>query len=286
MVDAFAICRTGSTTCLRVANRLPLPATIKGELSCAGKRPFHGDRGEVYLRTETMRLSQPSDETSATMPEMNFEQARFNMIEQQIRPWEVLDQRVLDVLAETHREDFVPVEYRKLAFSDMNIPLPHEQVMMAPKVEGRVLQALAIQPSDRVLEIGTGSGYLTACLAKLARWVTSVEIFASLSASARERLAALVLENVSLQIGDALADGKSEDRYEVIAVTGSLPLYSETLQGRLTVGGRLFVIVGEAPAMEALLVTRVGDHKWTRESLFETVFPALVNAPQPKRFSF
>jgi protein-L-isoaspartate(D-aspartate) O-methyltransferase len=218
------------------------------------------------------------------MNEMNFEQARFNMIEQQIRTWEVLDQRVLDVIASTPREDFVPERYRQLAFADINIPLDHGQAMMQPKLEGRILQVLAIQPSDSVLEIGTGSGYLTACLAKLGRHVHSVEIFPELKHAAQKRLAAHAIQNVALRIGDASAGWDVDAPYDVIAVTGSTPVLPPGFQQGLAIGGRLFVVVGQAPAMEALLITRVGENEWTRESLFETVLPPLVNASQSPRF--
>jgi protein-L-isoaspartate(D-aspartate) O-methyltransferase len=218
------------------------------------------------------------------MNEMNFEQARFNMIEQQIRTWEVLDQRVLDVIASTPREDFVPERYRQLAFADINIPLDHGQAMMQPKLEGRILQVLAIQPSDSVLEIGTGSGYLTACLAKLGRNVHSVEIFPELTHAAQKRLAAHAIQNVALRIGDASAGWDVDAPYDVIAVTGSTPVLPPGFQQGLAIGGRLFVVVGQAPAMEALLITRVGENEWTRESLFETVLPPLVNASQSPRF--
>ncbi|MEW6353189.1 MAG: protein-L-isoaspartate O-methyltransferase [Pseudomonadota bacterium] len=217
---------------------------------------------------------------------MNIEQARFNMIEQQIRTWEVLDQSVLDLLARVPREEFVPPAYRKLAFADINIPLGHGQVMMQPKVEGRLLQALQIQPRDTILEVGTGSGYVTALLANLGAQVCSVDIFPDFTDTARRKLAAHGIGNVTLETGDAAQGWAAHGPYDVIAVTGSLPL--ATTQGfeqSLKVGGRLFVIVGRAPAMEALLITRVDDAQWVRESLFETDIPALLNAPQPPAFT-
>jgi protein-L-isoaspartate(D-aspartate) O-methyltransferase len=220
------------------------------------------------------------------MSELNVDQARYNMIEQQVRTWDVLDQQVLDVLATTPRERFVPERYRNLAFADVEIPIGYGEVMMMPKVEGRLLQALAVQDTDRALEIGTGSGYLTACLAKLAASVVTVELEQELSQAAHQRLAGLELENVEYRIGDA-ADGWIEDgRFEVIAVTGSVPVLPEGFKQQLTVGGRLFIIVGDKPVMEALLVTRVNEREWTTESLFETELPPLKNASRPAQFVF
>ncbi|UCE89785.1 MAG: protein-L-isoaspartate O-methyltransferase [Pseudomonadota bacterium] len=218
------------------------------------------------------------------MTELNLEQARFNMIEQQIRPWEVLDQRVLDLLARVPREDFVPSQYRNLAFTDMRIPLGHGQVMMSPKVEARMLQALDIRPDDTVLEIGTGSGYVTALLANLARQVYSVEILAELNVEAGNKLAGHGLDNVTLAVSDGLRGPDEHAPFDVIALTGSLPVLPGYFEQSLKVGGRLFAIVGDAPVMQAELITRVGDNDWAREYLFETNLPALANAPQPERF--
>ncbi len=218
------------------------------------------------------------------MMDVNLEQARFNMIEQQIRPWEVLDQGVLDLLMRVPREDFVPPRYRNLAFADMNIPIGHDQVMMAPKVEARLLQALDVQPDDVVLEVGTGSGYLTALLAHLGRHVYSVEIFEDLSAAAGERLAAHGLDNVTLDTGDAARGWSRHGPYDVIVLTGSVPVLEETWKRDLAPDGRLFAIVGEPPVMNARLVTRVAENEWASEDLFETLLPPLVNAPRPQRF--
>lgn len=216
---------------------------------------------------------------------MNIEQARLNMIEQQIRPWEVLDQGVLDLVASVHREDFVPRTFRDLAFADTNIPLGRGEVMMAPKVEARMLQALTVHPDDRVLEIGTGSGYVTALLSRSARHVVSVDIHADFVADAELKLRkAGASRNVALYTGNAVNGWEAAAPYDVIAVTGSVPLLQEHFQRQLAVGGRLFVIVGEAPVMEALLITRVDDNEWATESLFETDLPALVGAPRPERF--
>jgi protein-L-isoaspartate(D-aspartate) O-methyltransferase len=218
------------------------------------------------------------------MVQIDIEQARFNMIEQQVRPWDVLDQRVLDVMSTTPREDFVPEKYRSLAFADTNIPLGHDQVMMAPKTEGRTLQVLDVQATDSVLEIGTGSGYLTACLSRLGNHVTSVEIFPEFREAAVAKLAAHGYRNVTLKDADAANGIGSDTRYDVIAVTGSLPLVHRQFHDNLAIGGRLFVISGIPPVMEALLITRIDEHNWSRESLFETSLPPLLHAMQPQRF--
>jgi Protein-L-isoaspartate carboxylmethyltransferase len=220
------------------------------------------------------------------MVDMNLEQARHNMIEQQIRPWEVMDDQVLDLMRRTPREDFVPPQYRNLAFTDMMVPLGHGQAMMPPRLEARMLQALAVQPDESVLEIGTGSGYVTALLAQLARHVYSVEIVPELKQAAEQRLAARGLTNVTLDEGDAAAGWPRRGSYDAIAVTGSLPMLVPELAQELNVGGRLFVVVGEAPAMTALLITRLGKDEWAQEDLFETVLPPLQNAAQPQRFMF
>lgn len=220
------------------------------------------------------------------MVDMNLEQARHNMIEQQIRPWEVMDDQVLDLIRRTPREDFVPPQYRNLAFTDMMVPLGHGQAMMPPRLEARMLQALAVQPDESVLEIGTGSGYVTALLAQLARHVYSVEIVPELKQAAEQRLTARGLSNVTLDEGDAAAGWPRRGSYDAIAVTGSLPMLVPELAQELNVGGRLFVVVGEAPAMTALLITRLGKDEWAQEDLFETVLPPLQNAAQPQRFMF
>ncbi len=219
------------------------------------------------------------------MTAFNFEQARHNMIEQQIRPWEVLDQRVLDVLARVPREDFVPERYRNLAFGDLAIPLGHGEFMLKPNVEGRILQALAVRPGDRVLEIGTGSGYLTACLARLAASVVSVDIVPDFIESARLKLKAHGLGQAALHAGDA-SGGWGEHRYDAIAVTGSVATVADHWRQSLSLGGRLFVVVGQPPVMEALLITRIGEREWLRESLFETELPPLRNAAPPRVFEF
>jgi Protein-L-isoaspartate carboxylmethyltransferase len=217
---------------------------------------------------------------------MNFEQARLNMIEQQIRTWDVLDPNVLDLLARFHREDFVPQEYRMLALADVQLPLPHGQVTMTPKVEARLLQALNIQSADRVLEIGTGSAYLTVLLAASARHVTSVDIFPEFAQQAAGKLSLCHVTNVTLETGDAIRGWSKDSPYDVIVVTGSVPVLEPCFQEQLCESGRLIVITGASPVMEALLITRIGNQEWARESLFETDLPALIGAPQAEKFRF
>ncbi|MGH8657030.1 MAG: protein-L-isoaspartate O-methyltransferase family protein [Gammaproteobacteria bacterium] len=217
---------------------------------------------------------------------MNFEQARFNMIEQQIRPWEVLDQRVLNQIAEIPREEFVPQQFRKLAFSDTQIPLEHGEVMMAPKLEARMVQALRLQPDDITLEIGTGSGYLTALLASLSKQVLSIELYRDFTQSAAQKLVRLSISNVSLITTDGIRGWEKGAPYDAIAVTGSVPLFSGHFQRQLKLGGRLFLIVGQAPIMEARLITRMSENEWRSEPLFETDIRSLVGAPTPERFVF
>ena len=215
---------------------------------------------------------------------MNFEQARTNMVEQQIRPWEVLDQRVLDHLLATPREDYVPGPYRDLAFVDTRIPLNDQEFMMAPREEARLLQALDVQPGDKVLEVGTGSGYLTALLAGLGREVLSVEISAPLHEAAARKLDGHDLKNVVLELGDGGRGWPSGGPYDAIAVTGSVPILERFFKQQLRYGGRLFVIVGADPVMEARLITRAGKNDWSDESLFETVIPPLVGVTAPEHF--
>ncbi|MBU1215161.1 MAG: protein-L-isoaspartate O-methyltransferase [Gammaproteobacteria bacterium] len=216
---------------------------------------------------------------------MNLEQARFNMIEQQIRPWDVLDPRVLELLKAVRREQFVPAESKGLAFADTEIPLGHGASMWQPKVEARAVQALSLQPTDNVLEIGTGSGYVTALLARLAAQVTSVEIEPELSTSASRHLATHNIDNVTLQVGDA-AHSWGEAEYDAIVLTASVPMVPEAYKQQLKVGGRLFAIVGDAPAMHAQLITRTGADTFDTKVLFETVVAPLRNVQQPERFVF
>ncbi len=216
---------------------------------------------------------------------MNWEEAREQMILQQVRAWDVLDPKVLEVLGAIPRENFVPAAYKSLAFADTEIPLPCGQQMMAPKVEGRVLQALDLDGTETVLEIGTGSGFLCACLARLARQVTSVEYHAELSETAAQRLDELGIRNVSLEQDDAMRTELSKT-YDAIAVTASAPRRLRRLERALKPGGRLFIIVGQPPIMEALLITRAGENSWTCDSLFETSIAALINVAQPSPFVF
>lgn len=219
------------------------------------------------------------------MNTLQIETARRQMVEQQVRAWEVLDERVLGVFAQVRRELFVPPAYRDLAFADAPIPLGAGQSMLPPKVDGRILQALATQPGESVLDIGTGSGFLAACLARLAGSVRSLEIFPDLATAARENLRASGIGGVDVEVFDAATLAES-GRYDAIALGASLPVYDARFERALKVSGRLFVIVGEAPVMEALLVRRVSATEWLRESLFETVIAPLVNAPQPSKFVF
>ena len=222
--------------------------------------------------------------------QIDIERARFNMVEQQIRTWEVLDQQVLDLLFAVRREDFVAPQYRSLAFVDMEIPLadnaPTGERMLAPKLEARMLQELAVKPTDRILEVGTGSGYMTALLAKRGAHVTSFEINPAYSAVAATRLSAHGIANVTLEVGDAARGWSKHAPYDVIVLTGSVPVLAGEFQQSLKPGGRLLAIVGEAPAMQARLTTCAGGGAYDSVSLFETCIAVLRNAPQPERFVF
>ena len=215
---------------------------------------------------------------------MNLEKARFNMIQQQIRPWEVLDQRVLDAMEALPREEFVPEAYRKLAFADIRIPIGEGQVMLTPKMEARIAQELRLKATDTVLEVGTGSGFLTALLASLTGHVHSVEIHEELSRIARQRLAEHGITNITLEVGDGSRGWSAQSRYDAIAVTGSMPVLRGELQQQLKVGGRLFVIVGESPVMEALIITRVSERDYTTQGIFETDLPPLEGVEKPEEF--
>ncbi|MEX0732329.1 MAG: protein-L-isoaspartate O-methyltransferase [Aquisalimonadaceae bacterium] len=220
------------------------------------------------------------------MTELNLDQARFNMVEQQVRTWDVLDPRVLDIMDQIPRHLFVPDTRRNLAYSDLQMPIGHGEVMLEPKLEGRIMQALGPSPSERVLEIGTGSGFFTACLAHLAAHVTSVEIHPEFSEAAGDRLARQAIRNVTLEVGDAARGWDDGRRYDAIAVTGSLPELHQGFHQSLTIGGRLFVVVGDGPMMEGLLITRVGEDQWSTESILDTFVPPLINAPRTPRFTF
>ncbi|WP_456412842.1 protein-L-isoaspartate O-methyltransferase family protein [Thiolapillus sp.] len=215
----------------------------------------------------------------------NDKNARFNMAYQQIRPWDVCDDQVLDVIMDLPREQFVPHAYRSLAFADMRIPLGHGQVMMEPKLEARMLQSLAIKPDDQILEIGTGSGFITACLATLGNTVTSYDIHDAFIQTAEEKLSRQGIDNARLHLGNAFGAELPAEGFDAIAVTGSLYQYSDYLEQFLAPGGRLFLMVGRSPVMEAMLITRQGD-KFVQDYLFETDFPPLELLPQPSGFSF
>lgn len=217
---------------------------------------------------------------------MNPERARSNMIQQQIRPWDVIDQGVLDLLHIVRREEFVPAAYRALAFADTEIPLGHGASMLAPKIEAHALQALEVRKTDKVLEIGAGSGYMAALLAAHAAHVHTVEIVPDLADAARAALRRQGIANVTVTTGDAAQGWPAEAPYDVIMVSGGLPLLPQTLLDQLKIGGRLLAFVGEAPVMEVQRITRTAERKFECVNLFETVVPQLVNAVQPARFSF
>jgi len=224
-----------------------------------------------------------------------MEQARFNMIEQQIRPCEVLEGRILELLKHVRRENFVPMGMRELAFAEMESPLGYGALMWQPKLEARTVQELHLTRNDQVLEVGTGSGYLTALLSALAGHVTSVEIVPQLSAAAGQNLAATRRDNITLETGDASHGWGSGMKnsypgtgtsYDVIVLTGSTPVLPAAFQNSLKVGGRLFAIVGDAPVMEARLITRVAPDTYETVNIMEACVAPLQNAQQPKRFVF
>ena len=219
------------------------------------------------------------------MTELDLKTARENMVEQQLRTWEVLNDQILETLESIPREAFTPQTYRNLAYADMQIPIGHGEVMLEPKVEGRMLQALDPQADDRILEIGTGTGYLTACLARLGGHVTSIELYPEFIEMAKKHLEREAVKNVRLESGDAARGWNDGNHYDVITVTGSLPELHQGFHQSLTEGGRLFVITGQAPIMEALLITRVSENQWSTESLFDTFAPSLVGAPITQHFS-
>ncbi|MGD8477382.1 MAG: protein-L-isoaspartate O-methyltransferase [Burkholderiales bacterium] len=222
---------------------------------------------------------------------MNFDQARFNMIESQIRTWDVLDQAVLDAVAAVKREDFVPEQYRELAFADMEIPLrpnPSDpsEIMLSPKLEARMLQELALTPQDRVLEIGTGSGYVTALMARLVKHVFSVEIVPEFTELAQGRLQSASVTNVTLEAGDGGRGWEQAAPYDAILLTASVPVLPDAFKAQLNPGGRLLAVIGDEPAMTATLVTRISESDYSSGGLFETCLPPLRNVIRPSRFDF
>ena len=220
---------------------------------------------------------------------MDFEKARFNMVEQQVRPWDVLNPRVLEVISEIPRENFAPDEYKNLAYVDTSIPLGSYEDqpcnMAHPIIDGRILQELDIDDEDLILEIGTGSGYLTACLAKLGRHVDSVDINEDMTAMAEKNLQALGINNVNLSTGDASKTWEQKRNYDVIAITAAMKTIPTSYKKLLKTGGRLFVVTGDAPAMTAYRVTRTDENKWTTEELFETVIEPMIQ-PVKQTFTF
>ncbi|MCK6426146.1 MAG: protein-L-isoaspartate O-methyltransferase [Burkholderiaceae bacterium] len=217
---------------------------------------------------------------------MNVEQARFNMIEQQIRPWNVLDPAVLSLLAAVKREDFVPAAHRSLAFMDIEVPLPGGQVMLAPRVEARLLQDLGLHRHEKVLEIGSGSGFMAALLAHRAQQVVSYEIRPELAAMARENLRHAMVMNVEVRQGDGSAGDAARGPWDAILLSGSVAELPQALLQQLKVGGRLMAIVGGDPVMRALRVTRTGEDSWRREEMFDTVAPRLEGFAEPGAFRF
>jgi protein-L-isoaspartate(D-aspartate) O-methyltransferase len=217
---------------------------------------------------------------------MDIEQARFNMIEQQIRPWEVLDPAVLDLLSVVKREDFVPAAHKELAFADIEMPIGNGQTMLEPKIEARLLQEIAIKNTDTVLEIGTGSGYMAALLAAKAEYVYSVEIDPALAESAKRNLENAGVANAGVQVGDGSRGLPEQAPFDAIVISGSMPVLPPALLKQLKVGGRLVAFVGEAPVMHAQLVTRTGEDAFNTINLFETVVAPLANTAQRESFVF
>ncbi|MCU7930250.1 MAG: protein-L-isoaspartate O-methyltransferase [Candidatus Thiodiazotropha sp. (ex Codakia rugifera)] len=218
----------------------------------------------------------------------SFEKARFNMVEQQIRPWEVIDPRVLSLMESLPREHFVPESYQDLAYADIEVPIGQGQHMLFPRIEARLMQSLNILPTDKVLEVGTGSGYLTACLASLSQHVVSIDLDTDFIDAAALKLEHQGIKNVTLKSGDALTDPFEEGPFDAIAVTGSVPTseQAEHFRQQLAVGGRLFIVIGNSPVMECMLITRHTEKIFQEESIFETELAPLINAPAPVAFEF
>ncbi len=222
---------------------------------------------------------------------MDFNKARFNMVEQQIRPWNVLDQSILDLLFSIKRENFVASELREMAFSDLELPIRIDgkntgEVMLSPKMEARMVQELSLKAHDHVLEIGTGSGYMTALLASKSESVTSVEIRPEISAFAKNNLKQAGIANVNLVVADGACGYAAGGNFDAIVVTGAVPVLSANFKNQLKMGGRLLAVVGEEPVQSAVLITRMGEKEFSERKLFEVLIPELANAPQPERFHF
>lgn len=217
---------------------------------------------------------------------MNIEQARFNMIEQQIRPWDVLDQDVLELLKVVKREDFVPAAYKNLAFVDTEIPLPGGEAMFTPKLEARILQEVGLKKHENVLEIGAGSGYMAALLAFKGRHVTSVEILPELKALAEKNLADNGVSNVTVELGNGAQGWAKGAPFDVIVISASVPVLPEAFMQQIKVGGRILAIIGDAPVMSAHLITRVSETAYDTVKLFETNVKPLVMATTPSHFTF
>lgn len=233
--------------------------------------------------TQTIQKDMLQETTRHNMPR---ETARFNMIEQQIRTWEVLDPTVLQLLNDVPRESFVPAEYQGLAFADIEIPLGHGQTMLSPKLEGRILQVLNVQKIHTVLHVGTGSGYFAALLASLAKHVISVDIYADLSVQAAKNLAAQHIQNVTLEVADAISGLPAHKPYDLIVYTGSSPVEPAGVREQLKIGGAMFIVLGQSPVMQATLIHRISETGFREEVLFETCIPELINAPQAEQFEF
>ena len=217
---------------------------------------------------------------------MNIEQARFNMIEQQIRPWNVLDQDVLDLLHVVKREQFVPAAYQNLAFADVEIPLPGGEAMLAPKFEARIMQETGVKKHETVLEIGTGSGYMAALLAHRAAKVTTVEINPETAELAKKNLANAGIHNVTVEVGNGAQGWEKGAPYDVIVISGALEVLPEAILKQVKVGGRIAAIVGQAPVMEAAIITRTGENTYSTIKVFETNVRYLTGAPVPSHFQF
>ena len=220
------------------------------------------------------------------MSSLNFDVVRDSMIKSQLRTWDVHDERVLDLIARMPRQDYVPAASRNLAYVDMNIALGHGEVMMTPKMEARLVQELEIDPQDKILEIGTGSGYMTALLSNLGRHVVSVELRPEFTAEAATRLAHHGVRNITLEVGDGARGWDRQQPYDVILITGSLPILPEAFRDSLAPGGRMIAIVGQSPVMDVKLIRRSNGRAFNETSLFETDLPPLRNAIEPARFVF